>query len=298
MANVRVAVSLWCLQQYVMRGDRTLDDLLSMVATMGVKAVEIPEDFLGQKPHPHLSELRALRRQVKSKGLEVNSCWFGTDIIAAVALGSAGRVVENLAEYLEIASEVSARYVVLNSGDPISGMSEREGLALLRGVFEAVLPAAERAGVVLALEAARPASAFNSPAGALRIVKDLNSRYLTVCPDFESWQQVSAEKPAFYAEQPGVAFTTSSTLEEFAEVLASSRVVHAKMLELDANGEDLQIPVRRLLEEIKKSSQSFDLVVEYEGWIPDMHPGRDPYGETLKAVHLVNSILSTGGKRP
>lgn len=83
-----------------------------------------------------------------------------------------------------------------------------------------------------------------------------------------------------------------ASIELFNECLPYSPYIHFKLLSLDEQGEEPHFPIPEIMKGINNSGIEHYLCIEYEGWIPDFHPERDPIEETRKCVDLIRRYQS------
>ena len=157
-------------------------------------------------------------------------------------------------------------------------------------IFENVIPTAEEYNVRIALESART-SGLKTPQTALRLVKDLESDYLTVAPDFEAWRIPTKEIPSTHVENPGMEASGPVSIDVFKECLPYSPLIHAKILTIDENEEEPNFPIAEMMSLIKESEREHTLSIEYEGWIPDINPHLDPIIKTEMSIALLKRDL-------
>lgn len=285
-----VSLNPWWAEGLMLRDGMSVEAVLDATAAMGVGWYDVQEAFLGLSPHPDPVALARLRRAATASGVQVLSSWFYADVLGVTALTSVDTVVEHLRRYLVIAAGLESRYLVIQNGEPGPGVDVAQARAALLRVYEGIADDAEELGVTVCMEAARAASPFNSPSGALSLVEEFDSPWITVAPDFEAWRVVSTRLPSGYVENPGMSAPDPLTVEDFARCLPRAPFVHAKFLEPDDRGEDPNYPARELLELVRQDRAPHDVSVEYEGWLPEVHPDRDPVACAAASVTFVTSF--------
>ena len=121
----------------------------------------------------------------------------------------------------------------------------RGPMARARAALEALLPHAERRGVVLAIENHWGLS--SRPEAIMELVYALDSPWLGTCPDFGNF-------PAGLDEAEGLA-----------RLLPEARHVQAKALSFNPAGEEPNIDYARCLAEVARAGYRGPIGVEYEG---------------------------------
>ena len=285
-----ISLNPWWAESLLLGHGMTVEEIFERSAALGIDGVDIQESYLGLDPYPDPLRIRALRRTLAGLHLEAISCWFYCDLLGGARVASVDAVIEVVRRYLAIAAELSSRYLVLANGHTPPGRRPEAGRDTLMRIYEGIAPGADDADVVVCFEAARAGSRFNSPKGALTLVKEFGHPRLQMAPDFEAWRRPSQAMPASYAENPGARQALPLSVEDFRECLPYSPYVHAKFLEFDQDGDDHNFPTADLLAAVRDDDYAHDLSVEYEGWLPEVHPERDPEIETAKAVALVRRL--------
>lgn len=283
-----ISVCPWWAEGEMLRGRLTIEDIIDRTAAMGVEAIDVQEIYLGLSPNPDPSRMRQIRLRIAARGLNVSSCWFDSHLLALAGLYSVDSVVEHLTRYLAIAESFNAKYLVVQNGEPAPGVTSAEARGQLMAVYERVAPLAEDHGITLCIEAARSFSEFQSPLGALALIRDLDSPSVRLAPDFEAWRIPQDYMPSAYIGHDGPTHEPLS-IDAFRECLPYAPYVHAKLMEFDDNGTDPNYPVDDLMRETQGSPLQHDVLLEYEGWVPEVFPDRDAETETRKGVELIRS---------
>mgnify|MGYP001228759567 CR=1 FL=1 len=286
----KISVSVWSLKQLSLTGRKTFDEILSILSEMDVKYIDLMEDYVPCHPHTNLHEVLQLKKKIESFGLGITSCWFYTDLVGGCYASSVKRVTDNLKEYLAVTATLGGEFTVGPVGTGPPGMKLETGHDLLKTIFENVIPTAEEYNVRIALESART-SGLKTPQTALRLVKDLESDYLTVAPDFEAWRIPTKEIPSTHVENPGMEASGPVSIDVFKECLPYSPLIHAKILTFDENEEEPNFPIAEMMSLIKESERKHTLSIEYEGWIPDINPHLDPIIKTEMSIALLKRYL-------
>ena len=285
----RLGVSTWSIEGLLLQGGNSVERQIELVASTGAETIDLPEYHLGFDPHPNLHRLHTIRDTIRANGLELSGIFFHTDLVAATDFYSAEKVVADLQEYLAVAGFLGAVAIEISNGNLTPSLSEQEARDMVLPIYEAIIPTAEYYDVVVAINAARPSavSVFKSPESALGIVKEFDSPFLRVTPDFECWRITREGMPMTYVEAPDAVRGVATPLEVFADCLPYARRIEAKLFELDENGNEPNFPLDELMAMVEDNGGVFDVAIEYEGWTPGVLPERDAYEETVKAVQLL-----------
>lgn len=284
----------WSFEGLLLSEQMSLRGMVETTAELGFDSMDVGDVWMGLDPNPDLARLRELRSMTAANGLTVSSCWFWVDLLAGLAMSGDKQVVlEALRGYFGICEYLGAPYITLQNGNPAPGITTADARAALLDLYPDLAELAEQHGVVIALEAPRSPAPFNSPSGTLDLVRAYGSPWLTVTPDFESWRIPRAGMPPLrYPENPGAERLEPLGVDVFEACLPFSPFIHAKFLEFDATGTDPNFPLPAMFDAIRGSDSDHVLCVEYEGWIPDLHPERDAVTETAKAIALLRTSLA------
>lgn len=285
-----ISVSPWWAEGLMLRGSLTIEQIIDKSADMGIDGIDMQEIYLGLSPNPDPERIAHLRRYAASRSLDVSSCWFYADTLGVAGIHSVDVAVSHITRYLAIGAQFGSRYVVIQNGEPAPGVGERQARAMLREIYDRIAPVAIDHNITIGFEAARSFSLFNSPQGALELVKQFGSPALTVVPDFEAWRIPTEGMPVSYVENPGAVQPEPLDLSVFTDCLPYAPFVHAKLLEFDSEGNDPNYPVDELMRAVREHDQPHDILVEYEGWLPDVHPERDAEQEARKGVELIRRL--------
>lgn len=289
--NRKICLSLWSIEDLTFRKGKSLFDLLEIAAELGVDGVDIGEDYHRWPPHDNIHGLNQIRKKVHSLGMQVLSSWMYTDFVAGVATSSVKEVISHVSNMLAKCNLLECPFVALPPGDAWHGVDPVEGHKIFLDVFEQLVDIAKEYGVRMALETGRPAGVFQKPEYTLKLVKEINSPYLTIAPDFEAWRFATEDLPLVHVEAPDAVTPIPSSLEIFNECLPYSPLIHAKMLGFDENGDEPHMPIAELMEMINNSPVPEIIDIEYEGWIPDVRPDVDSVQASAKAVALLRRHL-------
>lgn len=285
-----VSLSPWWAEGEILSGRMDVEEVFEATARMGVTAVDIQEAFLDLSPHPDPRTVHKLRSALARTGLAALSCWFYSDVLGAVAATSIDATACHLERYLAITAQFGARYLVIQNGEPPAEVTHQRARSNLLAIYDRIAPFAEECGVVVGMEAARAASAFNSPLGALDVVDQFDSPWVTLVPDFEAWRLPSESLPNVYVENPQMKQPDPLDASDFERCLVRAPLVHAKFLQVGPDGSDANYPGHELLALVRDDPGEHDISVEYEGWLPEILPQQDPLRAAQAAVAFVRSF--------
>lgn len=283
-----IGINTLCVEKYTLTENLPNYKAFELIKTMGAEGVDLLEDYMEPHPHPNLYHLRQLKKMINSYDMFVNSTWFYTDPLRACYVSERGKVIDDIKEYIAITAFLGSHFLMLPPG-----MSDRQSQEAFISIYEELIPAAEEYEVIIGMEVGRMHSPLSSPKGALEIVKEMKSKYLTVCPDWEAWRLHSGNRiPDYYAEAPDVMRDPACSVATFVECLEYSPFIHAKVYEYDENLDiDPNFPLLPMLEAIKSSPYIHNLSMEYEGWTPEMYPVREPLKVSKQLFDMLNRRL-------
>jgi sugar phosphate isomerase/epimerase len=235
---MKVGVSLHSYVVELKNHKITVDEAIRHAASCGAQCIEIvdAEHFLDW-PHPKLADLFHVKELIESLGMEL----------------------VNFSQYTE--NEYSAEYIC-SEEDKISQVKESILYAHILGapmtrvtpfinvlpsanrVIEECLPLAEKYQVKICFEIHSPAT----PDKFLKVMKQFNSPYLGLVPDFSAW---------YYAG--------GLSLDSFKKCLPYTIHVHGKAHAIIGDkGDEPTIPYRALMTTLKDYGYTGSIVAEYE----------------------------------
>ena len=160
----------------------TLPVWLELASTLDVDGVELYPTFLESYKAPYLNELR---ESIESLGLEMPMMCHSPDFTHP-DLTQRVKQVEFSLRMIEVTRTLGGRFCRVLSGQRHPEVSEEQGMGWVVENIEALLPAAEEAGVVLTLENHYKDGTWEYPEFAqsreryLRIVDSITSPWLRV----------------------------------------------------------------------------------------------------------------------
>jgi hypothetical protein len=283
----RVSLNPWWAEGLMLEHGVTIEAVIERTAAMGADGIDVQEAHLGLCPHPDPATVRRLRRATSAAGLDVVSCWFYADVLGVAGLYSVDVAVAHIERYLAITEAFEGRFLVIQNGSPPPGMTVPAGRDSLFRLYERIAPLALDHGVVVAFEAARVGTPFNSPDTAAALVREFGSEALSVAPDFEAWRRPTDRMPTGYVEDPGRTQPAPLPVEALEACLPWAPFIHVKYLEPQEDGSDPNYPIAELLAAIQASDREHVLSVEYEGWLPEIHPELEPAEQATRALSAV-----------
>lgn len=287
-----IAVSTWSLQKLTIAEGRSLEDLLPTFESFGIDALEINEDYSRLPQYANARARRTLRSRITDAGLRVASTWFYTDILGAVETASLNKLIDQIENCFEIASDFGAQVVVMTPVDSLPEYMTERGREKFRSIVEELVPLARSYKLTMGLESGRSQGEFCTPQAVTKLVREIAQPELTVVPDFEAWRVATEDLPLTHVERQEAAPPAPAELPLFEECLPLARLVHAKLLRLDEAGEEPHFPISEMMSAIRNSARSHIINIEYEGWIPDIDPHLDCIEETRRCVQLIKRHLA------
>jgi L-ribulose-5-phosphate 3-epimerase len=242
-----------------------LEEVLEEAARLELAGVEILERQLGAEAGR--ARLLRLRRQALTLGLDLYGLATHQDFVSPDP-DERAQQVRRTVHSLEVAAELGAPCIRLNSGrwktlgdfdalmaaggvePPLPGHSEDDAFAWCIGCIEALLPHAERLGVMLALENHWGLTA--RAAGVRRILAALPSPYLAALLDTGNTLR-----------RPGV-----DMYAEMQELAPLAVLVHAKAYHGGGEWYDLDIDYRRVAAILREAGYRGYVSLEFEGRAP------------------------------
>lgn len=280
----KIGVTSWSLQQLSFTKNYTIENLIDCVAKMGVDGIDICEEYIPCHPEPELDKIHTLRERVEKSGLEMGATWFCTEISGAIRASDERHTLEVYKKNILIASELGAKWTCIPMLLNLNGRTYEEAKEEYIHFFEQLLPFAEKYNMPLSHECARE----KTNRMALDLARYFNSDYYSICPDLEAWRFDTPDLPlGAHCEDPSAGIPTPEPIELFQECMPYAPYIHFKLLSLNEEGEEPHFPIKEMMDAINNSPIEHYLCIEYEGWIPEIHPDRDSETETKRCIEMV-----------
>lgn len=275
--NSRIAINPWSIEPRVLTGQETFEETVERIAKMGIKLYDLEEYYLGFNPHANLYKLHQMKKFLNSFELSIAACYYETQLFNACELFTHERVAETMGEYIAIAAELESPYIVILNGYLMDGMSAEYAHGSLLKAYEMIVKIAESYNVQICIEGWIPDDPLRSIENCLSLVKEFDSKYIRLCPDFNSFRV-----------KEGV---TPESLDVLKKSLPYVPYVHAKFLSFDETGTDPGLPMDEMMSIFTSDSVGRDYNIEYEGWVYSDRLGEDPWIAVEKGVSLLQRYL-------
>ncbi len=247
---MKLGCSSWSLRKRF--DDRSLDLLgfVDLAADLGLDGVEpLTEVF----PSVSKKLLRELRERLERRFVEISAIAAGNDF-ATRDPAERARQCEDLIGWIAVARELDVRRIRTFTGYYPEGVPRDEAKAWVAECYAKVLPAAERAGVALAIE--NHSSVMTSADELLEFVMRFGSDCLQLNPDPTNFLPHHDRVPE---GERGVIY------ESLAKVARHAVHSHLKIRDFDADGRPTNVDVPRLLAVYRKACYDGYLSFEYFG---------------------------------
>jgi len=251
---MRIAVSTWSVHREMEKG-MSLEKFMDHCASWGVAEIEIVEVHL---PGTDDYTLDQIREEAYARGLSVVCLALNNDL--TLERDQLNAQAAHLAEGMGWAARLGAGVVRVNTG------RTREDQPVISQVIRALCSLSTMAlvlGVAMALE--NHGGISSDPDNLVRIVSEVNSPMLGICPDFGN-------------------FPAATRYPALAKVAPLALHVHAKSYDFGPDGEETTIDYGRCLSLLKDAGYDKVLSVEFEG------PGDELEG-TRHTIELIRRYL-------
>ncbi len=281
---MRLGVSTYSYWHF--RGDRyPIEKVMEHAAELGLAGVEI---LHRQMESEELSYLMRLKRMAFSLGLDIYCLAIHQDFVQP-DVEERQRHIDHTKHCLQLAHELGIPAIRLNSGrwktvasfdelmqrggiePPIEGYTESDAFGWVIGAIEACLPAAERYGVVLALENHWGLTA--TAHGTLKIVTAINSDWLKVCLDTGNLLRYEDGQVIWEPDYEGMALLAHHAI-----------LVHAKTYFGGGEWYTLDIDYNRVAQILHQANFRGYISLEYEG-------REDPHTGVPKSVTMLRKAF-------
>jgi L-ribulose-5-phosphate 3-epimerase len=281
---MRLGVSTYSYWHF--RGDRyPIEKVMERAAELGLAGVEI---LHRQMESEELSYLMRLKRTAFSLGLDIYCLAIHQDFVQPNA-EERQRHIDHTKHCLQLAHELGIPAIRLNSGrwktvasfdelmqrggiePPIEGYTESDAFGWVISAIEACLPAAERYGVVLALENHWGLTA--TARGTLKIVSAINSDWLKVCLDTGNLLRYEDGQVIWEPDYEGMVSLAPHAV-----------LVHAKTYFGGGEWYTLDIDYNRVAQILRQADFRGYISLEYEG-------KEDPHTGVPKSVAMLREAF-------
>lgn len=287
----KITLGTWSTVGETLKGRMDLYQLIDLTADLGFDGIDITEDYLLNSAYTSVHDLNQIRKYSHKRGLPITGTWYYLDLIAGIQTSSFDEIINQVSDLLARNNLLEAPFLCIPLGEASPGMSLSEAHQINMELFTRLIEVAREYGVRIVIETARSSGVITTPEYTLKLVKEINSRYLGVAPDFEAWRHATDDLPLVHMESPGKLAAGPTSLDVFKECMAYTPYFHAKIIGLDEHGEEPHIPIPEMMKIIKEEPSDQILSVEYEGWIPDLKPDVDAIESLIRIKKLFEKYL-------
>lgn len=246
-SNAKIGVSLFSYHADIWRHKLNFKEAVQHAASIGLTGVELVDHLhFIDWPKTSIASFHDWRDYVESLGMEIACFSFypaGTDTWVI----NEDLEVEKIKNSLAIASELGAKVVRCLLVDEIDKSSK---------LLARCIPYAKKYGVKIGLEIHAPFP----PEAYLQLVRQLDSEYVGLIPDFSAWQRVPEQEDDLLVHS----LYGNADVSLFKDCLPYTLHIHAKSCGLDEQGNDPHIPYRELLGAVADSDFGGFVVSELE----------------------------------
>jgi sugar phosphate isomerase/epimerase len=239
----RIGMSLYTYDGDIWVGLMNVKESIDHAASLGVEGIELVDKIhLPNYPHTTTYDLMDLRDYVKSRGMQIACYSFYID-----EHFHADRVETTEERILQVRAGLANASIM---GAPVVRVAGRPEPIVACSEY------AKQLGIKLGFE-------LHAPMPARRIIDGMKQagvlEHLGLIPDFGCW----APRP-----------NGTPTIDDFKYALPYTIHVHAKALDFDKNGEEVNIPYPALLAALKEAQPNCFVVAEFEGYLYRDYRGR------------------------
>jgi len=235
---MKVGVTLYSYGRDLNSGKMTVEDAIKHAASCGAKCIEtVDQCHFRDWPHTKLADLFRMKELIQSLGMEwINWSQYTEEEYSADYKCTEDDMVDQVKESIYHA------YIL---GIPVTRITPYPNVDPAKNmVIERCLPFAEKCKVTMGFEIHSP----QKPDKFIALMKQFNSKYLSVVPDFSAW-----------------AYDMNLPLETFRECLPYTMHIHGKShAVIPEGGDEPSIPYKGLMTILKEYKYSGSIVAEYE----------------------------------
>ena len=256
---MNIGLAGWSLNRRFRAGEMKLLDYPARVKEeFGLTIIELNSPFFESTGEEYVAELR---RRIDAAGARVaNIAVDGQGDLSATDETERRQSVANYAAWFDVALGVGSPCIRAFSGGPHEGECAEDVMAACIKSFGELASIGRDKGVKMIVENHGGVIA-RDPDNLVRLMQSDDSGFLGMCPDFGN-------------------FPADVTYEGLTKVAAWAQVLHAKMREFDASGEETRVDVGRCIDIFRQAGFDGDVLIEFEGKADD-HEG------VLKSISLL-----------
>lgn len=260
---MRLGLAGWSLNRRFRAKELTLLDYPEQVKKeFGLYVLELNSPFFEST---EASYLKALKTHANAAGaVIVNIAVDLREDLSAVDEVLRKRAVAEHAKWFDVARSVGSPRIRAFTGGPHEGEFKPEILEACIRSFTELASLGKAKGVEIVIENHGGVVA-RDPDNLVKIMQADGSGNLGMCTDFGN-------------------FPAPVRYEGIEKLARWTRVVHAKLHDFDANGNDTQVDVKRAVGLVRKARFDGDFLIEFEGKEPD-HDG------VVKSIALMRRCL-------
>jgi sugar phosphate isomerase/epimerase len=247
---MKIGCSSWSFREAFGRRELDLLSFVPLAAELGLEGIE---PLAGSFPSVSPRFLLELRSALVAHAIEISAVALSNNF-AFPDEAERRQQCEDVIGWMRVCRELEVSVMRVFTGNVSEGVDTAQAEGWVRGCFEAVLPAAERLGVVLAIEnhdAVMPDA--DSLAG---LVMEFGSSALQLNPDPGGFLPGYMDKPAAECEM---------IYQEFETAVRLAANAHLHVFDPDADGCPTPLDVPRLLAILRKACYDRYLTLEYCG---------------------------------
>jgi sugar phosphate isomerase/epimerase len=232
----------YSVRDYLRSGEMSLLDFAAFNAHLGITALEYNDMFFEDFS---ADTLAAVRKSAEDAGCSIVCLTCGGNLASDDAAANAAQV-EEFKQHLQNAHDLGAHAVRFNIGS--TGDEERDltvGVERVIDGFNQLLSTARELDVKITIENHGGVSKWADP--ILKVILGTDPDWIGSCPDFGNFKPIERR------------------YIELAKVIPFAHHSHAKTHEFDANGEDAEYSMERVLAIYKAAGVDGVLSIEFEG---------------------------------
>jgi sugar phosphate isomerase/epimerase len=241
--GVRIGMSLYTYDGDIWVGQMNVKEAIDHAASLGVEGIELVDKIhIPNYPHQSPYDLMDLRSYVNARGMQIACYSYYIDDHLYP-----DRVETTEERILQVRAGLANASIL---GAPVVRVAGRPEPIVACSAY------ARQLGIKLGFE-------LHAPMPARKIIDGMKAagalEHLGLIPDFGCWAPGPGEIP---------------TIDDFKHALPYTIHVHAKALDFDKNGEEVNIPYPALLAALKEAQPNCFIVAEFEGYLYRDYRGR------------------------
>lgn len=150
-----IGIELWSLQQLTMLRDMDIRQLAGVVADLGVKRIDLMDEYLPVWPHSNLLDLYDLKKLLRDHDLKLMTCWTAEYIVGELLTSTLEKTLQHFRYYASVISLLGGEYIVLPFDLNMPTVNHQQAADMFEIFCRKAIPICEETNVRIAINPSR-----------------------------------------------------------------------------------------------------------------------------------------------